>query len=304
MLVQMIRLFGIALFLNLISCSGGNFTENKKTASTEKDGGEGDAETADEPVMVGGAYLSCFVVSGAAAPAANNIGCAVKLKSDDRKASLLGLTSHWSLTDQNGSPVSVPTTNGSSQDSYHKMFSYNDDSYKNHNLELALSDNKNGYWVYKQSLSEVSLNSFMAMALFTPADGSKDQSTASPGGIDCLLGQESSCLKEAGAWAKYIIGKTNNGERCRSGVVHKPTIDNKFGPEAVVVSNISVTFNPSSSSPCIYNYGDVRPYTEGGCFIVPVNLGDGKYHEYFVSPQSGVAFNQLTAMSQKFQCVR
>jgi len=310
MLVQIIRFSGVALILTSLGCSGGNFTDNKKTASTERDSGEGDSETADEPVMVGGAYLSCFLVKDGAVSSANNIGCAVKLKSNNKKASLLGLASQWSLSDKNGAPVSVGTSDGSNINDYHKMFSYPDDSYKDHSLELALTDAQNRKMVYRRNLSPLDVRepsvpaSFRVSALFTPENGSKDSSSNSPGGISCISGQESAnCLQEAVAWAGFIATQMNKDKKCKNGSVQKSAIENTFGSHSVELINEVVSFNAGSGVPCIYNHGNIKPSQEDGCFIVPVNLGKGKYQEYFISSQSGISLEELDAMSTKYQCL-
>ncbi len=309
MLIRLIRLLGFGVCLSFLGCSSGNFSQDKKTAGSERDSGDGESETADEPVMVGGAYLSCFIVGDA--PASNsgaNIGCAVQLKSNDRKANMNGISSSWSLVNENGAPVSVPVVAGNPQDDYHKMFSYPDQSYKNHNLQLTVSDHSNRQWTYKRSLSAMDPRVptyFRATALFTPENGSKDGSESSPGGLECLLGQSGSCLKEAGDWTKYIVSKMNKGKKCSGGQVQKRVVAEKFGPESIVILNNQTTyFNQESGHPCIYNQGNTKPSLEGGCFIIPVNLGDGKYHEYFVSSQSGVSFEEIVAMSQRYQCIR
>ena len=88
---------------------------------------------ADEPVMLGGAYLTCTKIY----QTSNNIGCGLIDKNSSQKIDLQNYEHKWRVVDTPTKKlVDIPIQTLQDNSFYHMELSYNDNSYKNHTVIL------------------------------------------------------------------------------------------------------------------------------------------------------------------------
>lgn len=118
--------------------SGG---DSKKQSS----GAQADDTAADEPVMVGGAHLTCVDLSSQSLTAqGKDIGCAVNDTRTGTKVDLGSYETKWVVVDNSQSTVPVQSEMGEPTSRYHMRFKYDDETYLQHTVKVKITSSRSG----------------------------------------------------------------------------------------------------------------------------------------------------------------
>lgn len=150
--------WALALLIFYMGCSEGqNFTGDKKSG-----GDENGTELVDEPVMVGGAYLTCNhkdFTEKKYDDGLYHVGCRIGSKINRKSINLARYDTVWVLTDKNNNEVypnviddRIEATVGGnpSGDNWHLVYGFPDQSYKEMNLDVSVQTGERAVSFNKQ----------------------------------------------------------------------------------------------------------------------------------------------------------
>ncbi len=133
------------------------FISDDKNDGVSKDGADRDAAT--EPVMVGGAFLTCGVASSDPKLSQTEIGCRLAERSDDSNARIydaaLGYRVDWLIYDEQRKLVQIAAQQFSDADKWHVKWAYPNSAFVQHQVILEVTARNGRTATYSKALSRL-----------------------------------------------------------------------------------------------------------------------------------------------------